>query len=294
MNVSLLVRLAIPTVIWGTTWYVIKTQIGVVPVEWSVAYRFLLAGLIMFLITAIRRRQLVYPPRAHLFFFGVGLFQFFGNFNFVYQVSEIVTSGLIAAAFALLIVPNSILAWMIFRHGVGRSFVIGAALGIVGVGLLFRQEIVTLRGGPELIWGLGATVLAVLSASAANVMQAAPSAKGYSMTGMLAWAMLYGAALDVAAAWLIAGPPIIEWTPVYIGGVVYLAVFASVIAFVLYFQVIREIGPALAAYSGVLVPFVAMGISTVLEGYRWTLPAAIGAVLTISGLLIAITARRRA
>lgn len=292
VNASLLLRLAIPTLIWGTTWYVIKTQIGVVPVEWSVAYRFILASAIMFLITALRRRQLAYPARAHLFFLSVGLFQFFANFNFVYQASEIVTSGLIAVAFALLIVPNSILAWTFFRHGVSRAFIIGAVLGIAGVALLFRQEILALEGSTELAWGLGATALAVLSASAANVMQAAPSARGYSMTGMLAWAMLYGALLDIAAAWLAAGPPVIEMNVVYLGGVVYLAVFASAIAFVLYFGAIREIGPALAAYSGVLVPFVAMGISTALEGYRWTLPAVIGAVLTISGLLIAITARR--
>ncbi|MBZ6379323.1 EamA family transporter [Pacificimonas flava] len=293
MTARQLLLLAIPTFVWGTTWYVIKTQLGVVPVEWSVAYRFIVASVIMFAIAAIRRRSLAFPPRAHIFFLGVGLFQFFANFNFVYQASEVVTSGLIAVAFALLIVPNAVLAWIFFRHRVDRNFIAGAAMGIVGVSLLFRQEIAALSGGPELGWGLAMTVLAVLSASAANVMQASPFIRSYAMTSMLAWAMLYGAIFDVGAAWLVAGPPVIELTPVYIGGVVYLAVFASAIAFVVYFNVIREVGPARAAYSGVIVPFVAMAISTALEGYVWTLPAIIGAILTVSGLLIALGARNK-
>ncbi|MEE4349699.1 MAG: EamA family transporter [Pacificimonas sp.] len=288
-----LVMLGIPTLVWGTTWYVIKTQIGLVPVEWSVAYRFILASAVMFAIAAVRGRTLRFPPRAHLFFLGVGVFQFFGNFNFVYQASEIVTSGLIAVAFALLIVPNAFLAWLFFGQRVSRRFMVGAALGIVGVALLFRQEIAALSGTSDLAWGLSMTVLAVLAASVANVMQAAPSAQGYPMTSLLAWAMLYGAGLDIAAAWATAGPPVFDPSALYVGGVIYLSLFASALAFVLYFSAIREIGPAVAAYSGVLVPLVAMLISTAIEGYRWTGPATVGAVLTLLGLVIAFSARRK-
>ncbi|EMD82234.1 DMT family transporter [Pacificimonas flava] len=286
-----LLPLGIVAIVWGTTWYVIKTQIGVVPVEWSVAYRFLTAGAIMFGAAILMKRRLRYDWRAHLFFLGVGLFQFAGNFSFVYQASRYVTSGLIAVAFALLIVPNAILARLIFGHRVTARFVLGAVLGICGVALLFRQELLALEGSPGLVFGLGATILAVLCASAANVMQAAPFVRSYSMIGMLAWAMLYGAGIDVAIAWALRGPPVIESTPLYLGGVAYLAIFASAIAFLLYFNVIRQIGPAKAAYSGVVVPFVAMAISTLLEGYVWTSAAVLGGILTLGGLVVAISAR---
>jgi drug/metabolite transporter (DMT)-like permease len=59
-----------------------------------------------------------------------------------------------------------------------------------------------------------------------------------------------------------------------------------------YFSVIRMIGPGPAAYSSVIIPIIAMGISTVFEGYRWTLLAGAGGALAMAGLVIALTARK--
>ncbi|MGB3721851.1 MAG: DMT family transporter [Pacificimonas sp.] len=285
-----ILSLAAVTLIWGTTWYVIKTQLGVVPAPWSVAYRFITAAAIMFLLCVVRKRALGFPVSAHQFFFAVGMFQFAGNFNFVYQASRFVTSGLIAVAFALLVVPNALFARIFLGQRVTARFMLGSAIGIVGVALLFRQELLSLSGGPDLLFGLGATAMGILCASVANVMQASPRARNFSMSAMLAWAMLYGSLLNMGFAWSVEGPPVIETTPVYLGGVAYLAIFASATAFVLYFNVIREIGPAKAAYSGVFVPFVAMAISTILEGFVWTPYAIAGGLFTIIGLYVALSA----
>ena len=56
-------------------------------------------------------------------------------------------------------------------------------------------------------------------------------------------------------------------------------VAASAVAFPLYYRVLRTIGPAKAAYSSVLVPVVAMLLSTLFEGYRWSPLAGAGAGL---------------
>jgi drug/metabolite transporter (DMT)-like permease len=77
-------------------------------------------------------------------------------------------------------------------------------------------------------------------------------------------------------------------------GLAYLGIFASALAFTLYFGVLRIIGPAKAAYSSVIIPVIAMLFSTVFEGYRWSLLAGAGAVLTGIGLVIALRARRPA
>jgi drug/metabolite transporter (DMT)-like permease len=73
--------------------------------------------------------------------------------------------------------------------------------------------------------------------------------------------------------------------------VAYLAIIGSVVTFPLYFALIRDIGPGRAAYNGVLVPVVAMGLSTLFEGYRWTLLAGAGAALAMAGLVVALRAR---
>ncbi len=100
-------------------------------------------------------------------------------------------------------------------------------------------------------------------------MQGTATARAYPMAGTLAVAMLLGAGFDAIFALATAGPPVFDWRPSYIAGVLYLALAASTLAFPLYFGVIRAAGPAKAAYSGVIVPVIAMLLSTVFEGYRW-------------------------
>ena len=60
------------------------------------------------------------------------------------------------------------------------------------------------------------------------------------------------------------------------------------------FGVIRVIGPAKAAYSGVITPVIAMLLSTVFEHYVWSALAAAGSLLVLGGLVIALRARRPA
>ncbi len=112
------------------------------------------------------------------------------------------------------------------------------------------------------------------------------------MAPTLGIAMLLGAAMDAAIAWTMAGPPVIELRLGYLLGVLYLGVFASALAFTLYFGVLRIIGPAKAAYSSVIIPVIAMLLSTIFEGYRWSLLAGAGAALAGVGLVIALKARR--
>src|SRR5918998_871543 len=80
-------------------------------------------------------------------------------------------------------------------------------------------------------------------------------------------------------------------SPCYWGGVAYLAVIGSVVTFPLYFRLIRDLGPGRAAYNGVLVPVVAMALSTLLEGYRWSALAAAGGVLALLGMVVALRGR---
>ena len=94
-----------------------------------------------------------------------------------------------------------------------------------------------------------------------------------------------------AFAWLTAGPPVFPASARYWGGVAYLAILGSVVTFPLYFRLIRDLGPGRAAYNGVLVPVVAMALSTLLEGYRWSALAVFGAVLALAGMVVALRGR---
>jgi drug/metabolite transporter (DMT)-like permease len=288
----MLVYFGIVTLIWGSTWLVIKTQLGVVPVSWSVAWRFLLGGSVMMLVCLGTGRSLRLAARGHLFALGIAVAQFVLNFNLVYRAEQHVTSGLVALTFALLIVPNTLLAAVFLGQKFTTRFAIGSLIGIVGLVLLFARDL-TLPGadGGEIALGLGLGLAGVLAASIANVMQASPAGRALPLEGGLAWSMLYGGILNAGVAWVVAGPPVVDWSLGYLAGVAYLAVVASALAFSLYYALIRQVGPGKAAYTGVIIPVVAMALSTVFEGYVWTPMAVAGSVLALVGLVVALRSR---
>ena len=292
LNPRVLLPFVLVTLIWGSTWIVITGQLGVVPPSWSVTYRFAVAGIAMFAFAIIRRERLWpgYPALAFAVVLGIAQFAF--NFNFVYRAEQHITSGLVAVLFALLIVPNTLLGGIFLKTPLQGRFLAGAGIAIVGVGMMIVHEYRAAALGPgAVLTGTAFTLAGVMSASIANVMQGSRIARAQSMTVMLAWAMLFGTLADGSYAWITTGPPVIETTAVYIGGVLYLGVMASALAFPLYFNVIRAVGPGQAAWSSVLVPIIAMGFSTVLEGYRWAPLSIAGGVLALVGLVIAVAKR---
>jgi drug/metabolite transporter (DMT)-like permease len=288
-----LIPFAIVTLIWGSTWIVIKDQLGVVPPSWSVSYRFLLAGAVMLAVAAATRVPLRIGREGQLFALLFGTAQFVFNFNFVYRAELYITSGLVAVVFALLFLPNAVLSRLFLGHRVTTRFVIGSAIAVAGIALLFVNEA---RGDEssrfETLAGIGFTLAGVLSASVANVMQATERARALPMASMLGWGMIWGGLIDAAYSWATAGPPVIEARFGYWAGIFYLGVIASALAFSLYFRTIRDIGPARAAYSSVLIPVLAMGWSTLLEGYRWTTLAVAGSAIALAGLVVALSGRK--
>ena len=299
MTRETLTKVVIPfiifTAIWGSTWIVIKDQLGDVPPQWSVAYRFIIATTGMAAVTLWRGDSLKPGPGFLVAASVVGVTQFCLNFNGVYLASEYITSGLIATVFALLMVPNAILAWVWLGHKPTGKFLAASAVAIAGIALLFLHE---MEQKPDLtmtaLWaGVAWTVFALVAAAISNVYQARDVVKHHSLFSLLTWAMAIGALCDIALAWMLTGPPVIETRPGYWIGLLWLALAASVVCFSLYYPVVRRIGPGKAAYSSAIVPIIAMALSTLFEGFEWTTLSIAGASLALAGMFLALWARRR-
>ena len=292
-RLAVLLPFAFVTLVWGSTWLVIRDQIAVVPGVWSVTYRFTLAGLLMLTYALVRRERFPRDPRGLAVVAAVGLGQFCVNFNFVYRAEAHITSGLVAVVFGLLLLPNALAARVVLGQRMGRQLLLGSGIAMIGVALLIVREARADPAGPhETLVGLLLTCAGIAGSCLANITQATPTARRYPMAPIIAMAMLLGAAVDGVLAWHFAGPPVIEHRVGYFVGILYLAVFASALAFPLYYGVIRAIGPAKASYNGVIVPVIAMLLSTLFEGYRWSPLAVAGAVVCAVGLVIALSARR--
>jgi drug/metabolite transporter (DMT)-like permease len=201
-------RIALPflaiSLIWGSTWYVITGQIDGVPAMWSVTWRFALATLGMFALVLATRGRWAMPRRAHLLALAVGVCQFSGNYNFVYQAELHLTSGIVAVLIGLMIVPNAVLGRMLLGQTITPRFVIGSAIAIGGIALLLVNEARAAPLGGNVGRGIWLALGAMIAASVSNVIQAGETGRQVPLLTLIAWSMLYGTMLDAArfvAAW---------------------------------------------------------------------------------------------
>lgn len=294
IDASIIIPFIIFTGVWGSTWIVIRDQLGTVPAQWSVAYRFAIAAIAMALVAKWKSQSLKLDRGGLFAALVLGITQFSINFNSVYVAERFITSGVVATVFAILLIPNSLLAWAFLGQKPNSRFLWAGLVAVAGVGLLFAHELrSSALDGTAIAVGLAFTLAGLLGASAANVYQAGKEARRHPLLALLAWSMAIGAVIDICLAFAVAGPPVVEVRLGYWAGVLYLALFGSVLCFALYFPVVRKIGPGKAAYSSVMVPIIAMSLSTLFEGYRWSPMAIAGVVLSLGGMLLALGGRRR-
>jgi drug/metabolite transporter (DMT)-like permease len=299
LDVGRRARVAIPfilcTLIWSSTWLVIHSQLGIVPPAWSVTYRFLIAAVAMLVYARLTGSRLRFTAREHGLAAVYGVAQYALNYFCVYLAEQTVTSGLVAVLFALLIVPNALFAWIFLKQGVSRAFLLGSGVAAIGLVLLFAHELAVVPHDRGALWaGIGWSLLGVIFSSIANVTQASRTARAIPVAALIAWGMVWGVLFDALSAWAVNGPPAFDPHPDYLIGILYLGLVGSALAFTCYFYVIRAIGPGRAAYTSVLSPGLAMGLSTLFEGYRWS-PAAIGGcLLSLAGLFVALRAKQSA
>ena len=284
-----LASLAVCSLIWGTTWYAITLELGSVPVTQSVALRFALASLLLFGWCALTRRSVALSPRQHLAVLLQGLFTFAVQYPLTYAAEQRIASGAVAVIFAATPFVNLVLFRVALNQKASPLALAGALLGLFGVGCMSWSQL-TAGAGHGL--GVGLALAGVLCAAVGNLFAFRVQSAGIAVAAGTAWAMGYGALL-VAAASLLAG---VRWTtalsPTYLGGLVYLSLFGSVTAFVVYYGLARRRGYTFAAYIAALTPPTAMLVSTVLEGARWGLGALAGVVLVLAGQALLLRAPR--
>lgn len=273
--------------VWGLSWLPMQFQVNDVAPEVSVLWRFCIAAPIMATLTLIRGESLLLPPRVHLLLVGLGATLFCTNFTLFYYASQYLTSGLLAVVFSLASVINVALGALTLGAPIDRRVAVGGLFGVLGIALMFTPEIARADFGVMRLVGLALSVGGTLSFCCGNMISAHLSRGGLSIFPTSAWGMLYGAIILAIVSLFRGHAFIIEWTPLYLGSLLYLAIVASVGAFASYLTLLSRIGPDRAAYATVLLPVVGLLVSTFAEDYRWTWPAILGLVaVTIGNVLV--------
>lgn len=287
------VLFVVATLIWGSTWFAIKFQLGSVAPEVSVALRFALAALLLSAWCVATGRSLRFGRSAHAFIALQGALLFGLNYIGVYRAERYATSGLVAVLFSTIVFMNPIGARFVFGTALTVRTLVAAALGVVGVALLFLPEIAGARRGGSVALGIALGLGATAIAAGGNLAAMRNSQTGIAIFPGTAWGMAYGALVAAIVALAQGVPWTIDLRAPYLVSLLYLALFGSVFAFGAYLTLLAQVGAGPASYVAVGTPIVAMLISTLFEGYRWTPVGAFGVVLAVAGNWLALKPRRR-
>lgn len=273
---------------WGFSWIAMRYQVGPVAPEVSVMWRFAIAAPIMLLIAILRGESLRFPLADHARMVALGATLFSTNFVLFYSAAAHLTSGLLSVVFSLASIFNVILGVVLFGARASLRVVAGAVLGALGVAGLFYPEIAGAHLDRAAGIGLLLCVIGTLFFCAGNIASASLQKRGGAVFATTGCAMVYGTLIMAIYAAVRGRSFAIDTAPTYLGGLIFLALVSSVVAFACYLTLLGRVGAARASYMTVVLPVVALGVSTVFEAYVWTWPAALGLVAVLAGNVLVL------
>jgi drug/metabolite transporter (DMT)-like permease len=269
--------------IWGTTWIAISLQHGNIPPEVSIFWRFASASTLLMALLILTRRLRPLSRRAHVLCMAQGATVFGLNFFCFYHAVAWIPSGLESVIFSMAVLFNAFNSRLFFGTRLSRNVMIAAPLGLAGILLLFWHDLLRLNSSPQLLWGVGLSLLGTYGFSLGNMISARHQHSGRDIMTTNAWGMLYGALTMGLIALMLGYRFTPEFSLQYLGSLFYLSLFGSVIGFGAYFALVGRIGASQAAYATLLFPLVALSVSTLYEGYVWRSNAVLGLLLILAG-----------
>jgi len=243
--------------IWGSTWLFIKIGLVDLPPITFAGIRFLLASLILMIMVLVRRAAWPRTRREWTLIAVVGILQFSLNYGLVFWGEQYISSGLAAVlqstfpAFGLVIahfyLPQE-------RLTAGR--VMGVLLGVCGVAVIFSDQL-SVAGSMALL-GSVALVLSALCGSYSNVLVKAYGGK-IDPQVFAACQMIFGFVPLLAIGLSTEDNPLhFHWTIMAIVSLLYLTVVGSVVAFALYYWLVRNMDVTNTMLIALVTPVIAV------------------------------------
>ncbi len=289
MNSRNILLFTICSLIWGTTWFVIKFQIDSTSPIVGVFYRYVLAVALMFAINIIFiKKTLRYPWANHKFFILQGLFNFCLNYILTYISEKYINSGLVALTFTVLIYFNMAGMKFVFNKSISRNVIYGSVMGFAGITLLFWREISNFQADQATVYGIAIGVIATFCASIGNMFAYQNHRLKIPVMTFNAYGMLYGACFSLIIGLLSGENFTLPTSSSFLLSLAYLSLFGTVIAFWAYQTLVGSMGAERAAYTSIISPVIAVGISMLFESVAFTPQLALGMILCFAGNLLAL------
>jgi drug/metabolite transporter (DMT)-like permease len=273
----------ITVLIWGTTWYAIKLQVGLAPDEVSIFYRTAFAAISLIIWCRIKGYKLSFKLQDHFFLCLLGLSMFSLHYLFIYQSTGYVLSGVIAVVFSSVSFLSILNNYIFFQVKPTLNIIFGILIGIFGLGLFFWHEVTNVTLQDASLKGIGLAGVGTLIFSLGSSISKRNNQKGLDIIPTMTVGTIYGLGAMVIYMIVKSTALVFPENLVYWLSFLYLVIPGSIIAFMCYLTLVKNIGPELAGYTTVLCPVVALIISSYFEGYQWSMADFFGLFLVVLG-----------
>ena len=273
---------------WSPTWYVIKFQLGYVDPLVSVFYRFLAASIIIFIYLIVKNKKLKFSLNHHIWFLFFGICLYSLNYVFFYLSNTYLISAFPAVVFSTVVIMNILGEALYFKKIPSLKTIIGAAIGMIGIIIIFSDEIFNFSLNNVTHVGLSLALLGTFCASTGNMIYQRNLNNNFLLIQTLAYAMLYGSLVTLLITQLKGTELLFEYSFSYIASLTYLSIVGSIFAFIFYLKLLENVGAGRAGYVGVIMPVLALLISTVFENLEWQINLILGLPILIIGAVLVI------
>jgi len=278
---------------WSPTWYLIKFQFGVVDPLISIFYRFFIASVIVFIFLILSKKKMSFNLQQHLSFLLLGVTLFSLNYIFFYLANTYLISGIVTIAFSTILIMNILGERIYFKIKSSKETLFAAGFGIVGILIIFGNELLNFKLEDKTHIGIILSFIATFWASTGNLVHQKNSKDKIPFIQSIAYGMLYGSLFTLIVAKFRGAEIIFDNSISYILSFLYLSIIGSVVAFYLYLKLLENIGSARAGYIGVIMPIIALIISTIFEGLQWTNNLIFGLPVLIFGCVLILNQKSK-
>ena len=278
---------------WGSSWFAISFQLGDVALQVSIAWRFLLASFMLFIWCYARGLKLSFSWRAHSSWLLLGFFLFCVNYICAYFGTFYLASGLVCLIFSTLTLFTVFNGFIFFKKPIRLPILFGAIVGILGLSIIFSNEISNTDWSLEsgIVKGFLWMLLATFFASIGMLLSGQMQARKMPLVQSNAFSMLYGSLIIVTYVSVSDISFSFSTSYSYVISLIYLSLVASVIGFGVYLKLVGNIGADKASYVNIFTPTIALFLSTLFENYQWSWTGLVGVALIIIGNIIVLYAK---
>jgi drug/metabolite transporter (DMT)-like permease len=229
----------------------------------------------------------------HLSFLLLGVTLFSLNYIFFYLANTYLISGIVTIAFSTILIMNILGERIYFKIKSSKETLFAAGFGIVGILIIFGNELLNFKLEDKTHIGIILSFIATFWASTGNLIHQKNSKDKIPFIQSIAYGMLYGSLFTLIVAKFRGAEIIFDNSISYILSFLYLSIIGSVVAFYLYLKLLDNIGSARAGYIGVIMPIIALIISTIFEGLQWTNNLIIGLPVLIFGCVLILNQKSK-